>query len=89
MLVDGLMQVTPKLNYSFPKSCFDSVQLNGGFTTCFWIYVDKMGAEQHSTILHQWRNTSEYDFQVGFKNGGIYVEVRNQSEEIAKIFSEK
>ena len=82
-------EVTPKTSQVYSKSGFDNVKLNGGFTTWFWIYVDQMTPGQNSSILYQWRNASEYDFQVGFKNEGVYVEVRNQSEDIERILSEK
>jgi hypothetical protein len=51
--------------------------------------VDKISQEQEASILYQWRNVSEYDFRVGFKNKGIYLEVRNQAEEVERILSEK
>lgn len=88
-LIDGAKEVQPKSNYVYSKDGFDNVQLNGGFTTSFWIYIDKMGANQEASILYQWRNISEYDFRVGYKKQGIYLEVKNQADEVERILSEK
>lgn len=88
-MISGISEVTPKTSAEYSKNGFDSVKLNGGFTTCFWVYVSKLSPEQHSSILYQWKNASDYDFQVGFKNEGVYVAVRNQSDDVEKILSEK
>jgi len=88
-LIDGIKEIKPKSNHVYSKSGFDHVQLNGGFTTSFWIYIDRMSFEQDASILYQWRNVSEYDFRVGFKHSSIYLEVRNQADEVEKIMAEK
>ena len=88
-LIEGLKEIKPKSNHVYSREGFEHAHLKGGFTTCFWIWFDKLGKEQDSSILYQWRNASEYDFRVGVKQNGIYVEVRNQADEIERILSEK
>ena len=88
-LIDGLKEIKPKSNHVYSHDVFDNVHLKGGFTTCFWIYVDRVGGDKESSILYQWRNASEYDFRVGIKNAGIFLEVRNQGDETERILSEK
>lgn len=87
-LIDGFKEIKPKSNHVYSRDGFDQVHLRGGFTTCFWIWLDKSHTAD-SSILYQWRNASEYDFRVGIKNKGIYLEVRNQADEVEKIISEK
>ena len=80
--------INSKSGLIFLKNSFANFQLNGGFTVSFWVKLNKIDPEQHSSVLHFWRSYSGYDFEVGIKKEGIYVEVHNQSGEVTKILSE-
>ena len=81
-------KINSKSGLIFLKNSFANFQLNGGFTVSFWVKLNKIDPEQHSSVLHFWRSYSGYDFEVGIKKEGIYVEVHNQSGEVTKILSE-
>lgn len=88
-LIADVKEVTPKTSTVYSDSGIGEISLKGGFTTCFWVYLEKLTPDQHSSILYQWRNASEYDFVCGIRKGAVYLEIANEEGEIKKVISER